>query len=97
MKRGSRKSASISAIDQQIFEELCAILSGQGIEIRIEKGSFRGGGCRVEDDKRYFFLNRKDTLDRRMALLLEEVKRLEEEVEQPLLTDPLKAKLSRRF
>ncbi len=74
---------------QKLFKRLCDVLLENGIETRVEAGRFRGGICLVEGDKEILFINKKHSVDKQIALIITELKRLEAE-DRPI---PLPAEL----
>lgn len=62
--------------EQRLFNELCEALNRMGIETRVEKGNFRGGFCVIEGEKKILFINKKHDFDKRIALLISELKKL---------------------
>jgi hypothetical protein len=74
-KRKKKKPLEASEEEMQLFKELCAAINQFGIETRIEQGDFRGGFCLVEGDKEMLILNKKHSLDKRIALMINELKK----------------------
>ncbi len=78
-KRKKRKySEKITQEQQQLFEELCEVYGKLGITVRVEPGRFRGGYCLVEGAP-YFFVNKHQTMEQKIELLLSQLKELDTE------------------
>jgi hypothetical protein len=77
MKKKKQRKKPVSEEDAQLFKELCDAVNQLGIEIRVEEGNFQGGVCLVEGEKEMLFINKKHPVDRRIALIISELKRLE--------------------
>lgn len=61
---------------QQLFDELCAWLEKSGLDVRWEKGNFQGGYCLV-NGKPMIFLNKKNSLEQNIQLILREIQNVE--------------------
>ena len=72
--------------DKLLFDHLSEALKNNGIEIRIEKGDFRGGICIVEGEKKILFLNKKHSLEKINNIMLSELKSM---THQELYLPPL--------
>jgi hypothetical protein len=77
MIRKQKKKEDQNLEQNILFENLCEILSNTGIEIRVEKGDFRGGICMLNGEENIFFLNKKHSLDKRLEILLSHLKTME--------------------
>lgn len=84
-----------STEETQLFKELCDAVNRLGIETRLDEGNFRGGMCLVEGEKEMLFINKKDSLDKRIALVIEELKKRNVTEEQ--LPESLRAKIAAWF
>lgn len=73
-KRTSRPK--IVPEQQQLFDELCAWLERNGLDVRWEKGNFQGGYCLV-NGKPMLFLNKKNSLEQNIQLILREIQNVE--------------------
>lgn len=94
-KRKKKKGPPVNKEDQQLLQALCTALLEFNIETRIEKGRFRGGTCLVEGDKRILFVNKRHTLDRQIALVLSEFRKIMPEDTRLPLPDDVREKLNR--
>ena len=74
-KHKKKKQTEGSEEEIQLFKELCAAINDTGIETRIEKGNFKGGFCLVEGDKEMLIINKKHSMDKRIALIISELKK----------------------
>lgn len=57
-----------------LFAHLMEALQKTGIEIRTEKGDFKGGMCIVNGEKKIMFLNKKDPLEKMNNILISELR-----------------------
>ena len=57
----------------ELFKMLSDVMGSVDVEVRVEKGDFRGGMCVVDGDREMIFLNKKHTLDSRISILINEV------------------------
>jgi len=78
-KKKKKQKPEENPEDLKLFDELCSEVATFGIETRVEKGNFHGGICVMEDESRVLFVNRKHTLDRRIALVYRELALLKED------------------
>lgn len=92
-KRGKKKKPTANPEEMALFNNLCAAINNAGIETRVEKGRFRGGICVVDGEKELLFINKKHAYDRRIALLLEELAKLN--MLDAVLSDELRGKLEK--
>jgi len=76
--RKKRKSA-FSAEEEQCFAELKGIFARMGIDVRQEKGNFRGGMCIVQGEKRILFVNKRHSAEGRISTLLTTLRRMRKE------------------
>ncbi len=91
-EKGKRKKKPAGNPEEvALFNNLCAAINDAGIETRVEKGRFRGGICVVDGEKEMLFINKTHTYDRRIALLLEELAKLN--MLDAVLSDELRGKL----
>ncbi|NIT55061.1 MAG: hypothetical protein GWN00_02080 [Aliifodinibius sp.] len=95
MKKKKQKKKEASEEEVQLFKELCDAIERMGIEIRIEAGNFRGGFCMLDDNKRVLFVNKKHSIDKRIALIISELKKLDSQ--ETALTKELKEKINSEF
>lgn len=77
MKSRKPRKKPLNEEDAQLFKELCEAVNRLGIETRVEDGNFQGGMCLVEGEKEMLFINKKHPLDKRIALIISELKRME--------------------
>lgn len=56
--------------NEQVLEELIEVAGQLGLEVRQEKGNFRGGRCTV-DDEELIMLNKRHLPEVRLAVLAE--------------------------
>ncbi len=78
-KRFRKKTSrpKVNPEQQQLFDELCAWLEKNGLEVRWEKGNFRGGYCLV-NGKPMIFLNKKNHPEQNIHLILQEIQNVNE-------------------
>lgn len=76
MKKRKTKKPRVTEEDALLFKELCDVVNGLGIETRVEEGNFQGGICLMEGEKEVFFINKKHPVDKRIALIISELKRI---------------------
>ncbi len=78
-KRFKKKTPKpkINPEHQRLFDELCAWLEKNGLEVRWEKGNFQGGFCLV-NGKPMIFLNKKNNLEQNIQLILSEIPNVNE-------------------
>lgn len=75
MKRNRQKKNSPTEEKEKIlFDRLSDTLRNNGVEIRIERGDFRGGVCTVQGDKKILFLNKKHPIEKINNIMLGELK-----------------------
>lgn len=79
MRKRKRKENSTVAGEQILFDHLCDAIRKTGIEIRVEKGNFRGGVCLINGDSRVLFLNKKNSLEKNNNLLINHIKKMDYE------------------
>lgn len=94
VKSRTRKSVPVNQKDQQLLKDLCEALGEFDIETRIEKGRFRGGACLVDGGKKLLILNKRHPVDRQIAMLLSEFKKLISDPDQLPFSEDLKSRLS---
>ncbi len=75
--RKRKKRVYGTAKEMAVLNELCAAFNSVDIETRLERGKFRGGICTIEGEKQVLFLNKNHSIDRNIALLIEELKKLD--------------------
>ena len=92
-KRGKKKKPAGNPEEIALFNNLCAAINEAGIETRVEKGRFRGGICVVDGEKELLFINKKHAYNQRIALLLEELTKLN--MLDAVLSDELRGKLEK--
>jgi|GEM_PF-2911695 len=90
-RRQKKKKPEENPEDVKLFNQLCDEVATFGIETRVEKGNFYGGICVMEDESRVLFVNRKHTLDRRIALVYRELALLKEKAGEVMPATPEKA------
>ncbi len=54
------------------FKQLSELLRSYNIELKIGKGYFKGGGCRI-NDRRILYLNRTENLNNQIDIVLTEL------------------------
>jgi len=75
MKRNRQKKDSLAEEKEKIlFNRLSDSLRNNGVEIRIERGDFRGGVCTIQGDKKILFLNKKHPVEKINNVMLGELK-----------------------
>ena len=60
----------------RVLAELEDLLDKLGIELKYEKGGFKGGLCRVED-KEYFYLNKILSFEQKISIITSQLKKME--------------------
>lgn len=90
-RRQKKKKPEENPEDVKLFNQLCDEVAAFGIETRVEKGNFYGGICVMEDESQVLFVNRKHTLDRRIALVYRELALLKEKAGEVMPATPEKA------
>ncbi|MCK5078085.1 MAG: hypothetical protein KAR38_17010 [Calditrichia bacterium] len=60
----------------RVLIELEELLDKLGIELKYEKGGFKGGFCRVEE-KEYFYLNRILSFEQKVSIITSQLKKME--------------------
>jgi hypothetical protein len=60
---------------ERLFEELCGIAEQLGIQVIVDKGSFRGGSCTVYSDRK-IVLNKLLPAEGKVSKLSEELRQL---------------------
>jgi hypothetical protein len=73
-KRQRKKTTSEGEGDKILFEHLSEAFNKTGIEVRVEKGDFKGGICMINGDKQVLFLNKKHSIEKRNDIMLTELK-----------------------
>lgn len=70
MSRVIRKNAKAKPDEKKeiLIEDLTEVLSKLGYEVRVEKGTFKGGFCLLRD-QRIFLLNKNLEQDRKIGIL----------------------------
>ncbi len=72
--RKKKKKPTENPRDLRLFQELCRLVEETGMEVRVEKGNFRGGSCVIEGEKRVLFINKKFPLEKQIEFLLTEIR-----------------------
>ncbi len=62
--------------EQQLFDDLSAIVHKLGLTIRVEKGNFKGGVCVVKGEKKFLFVNKKHAMEQRIAILGQAIRQI---------------------
>jgi hypothetical protein len=75
-KRKQTTTPKIKPEQQFLFEELCAVFKKLGIAIRIEKGYFNGGLCKLEDQE-LIIINKDLPIDQNIELLTGQLQALD--------------------
>ncbi len=60
---------------EQIVRELEDVARQLGVDVRLERGSFRGGLCLIDDEK-VIVLNKRQPAESRLAILAESLRTL---------------------
>ncbi len=60
---------------EQIVKELEDVARQLGVDVRLERGSFRGGLCLIDDEK-VIVLNKRQPAESRLAILAESLRTL---------------------
>lgn len=61
---------------KELEKELSEILSEHSIELKFGRGYFKGGFCRYQD-RQILYLNRSDSLESQIEIVLNELKSLD--------------------
>lgn len=72
-----RKQNRIKQVEEEekiLFEHLSDAFNKTGIEVRLEKGDFKGGICKIGGERIIMFLNKKNSLEKINNLLITELK-----------------------
>lgn len=95
MKKRKKKKKIPEGTEEeiQLFKELSTAITESGIETRVEKGNFKGGFCMVEGNREMLIVNKKHTMDKRIALIISELKK--REMIHTVLPEELIQKISR--
>ncbi|MBX7041629.1 MAG: hypothetical protein K1X85_01900 [Ignavibacteria bacterium] len=74
MSRVIRKNAKAKPDEKKetLIEDLTEVLSKLGYEVRVEKGTFKGGFCLLRDQK-IFLLNKNLEQDRKIGILAKNI------------------------
>ncbi len=74
MSRVIRKNAKAKPDEKKemLIEDLTEVLSKLGYEVRVEKGTFKGGFCLLRD-QRIFLLNKNLEQDRKIGILAKNI------------------------
>ncbi len=72
-RKKRRFAEKITPAQQELFDDLCQVYGKLGITVRVETGRFRGGYCLVEGEP-FFFLNKHQTMEQKIELLLSQLK-----------------------
>jgi hypothetical protein len=70
-----------------IFKELEKLLNRLSVEVKYRKGHFKSGLCRYRG-KKYFYLNRTDSKEIHLAIMLSEIEKMNlEGIELPQVVE----------
>lgn len=74
MSRVIRKNAKAKPDEKKeiLIQDLTEVLSKLGYEVRVEKGTFKGGFCLLRDQK-IFLLNKNLEQDRKIGILAKNI------------------------
>jgi len=70
------RKIKINPDEVRVLSELEELLDKLGIELKYEKGGFKGGLCRVED-KEYFYLNKILSFEQKVSIITKQLKKME--------------------
>lgn len=73
-KRQRKKTVSEGEEDKVLFEHLSEAFNRTGIEVRVEKGDFKGGICMINGKEKVLFLNKKHSIEKKNDIMLAELK-----------------------
>ena len=78
MRRGKLQGKKTKQNPEEIrvLIELEELLDKLGVELKYEKGGFKGGLCRVED-KEYFYLNKILSFEQKVSIITSQLKKME--------------------
>ncbi len=79
MRTNKKKKSVFSAEEEQYFSQLKEVFSHMGIDVRQEKGNFRGGMCIVEGERKILFVNKRHSAEGRISTMLTTLRRMREE------------------
>ena len=61
--------------NEQIFDALIELMKKLGIDIKYDRGNFRGGLVKYEDND-YFYINRKEKIETKINTIVDELKNI---------------------
>ena len=70
------RKTKINPDEVRVLSELEELLDKLGIELKYEKGGFKGGLCRVED-KEYFYLNKILSFEQKVSIITKQLRKME--------------------
>lgn len=73
-KKRQKKNIHVEEKEKILFGHLSEAFEKTGVEIRFEKGDFRGGMCKIMGERKIMFLNKKYPLEKINNLLISELK-----------------------
>ena len=73
-KKRQKKNIHVEEEEKILFGHLSEAFEKTGVEIRFEKGDFRGGMCKIMGERKIMFLNKKYPLEKINNLLISELK-----------------------
>lgn len=73
-RKKQKRNTSVDQEEKILFEHLSDAFRKTGIEVRLEKGDFRGGICTLNGEKTIIFLNKKNPIEKINNLLISELK-----------------------
>ena len=76
MRKNKSQHKKVNTEEVRILSELEELLEKLGVELKYEKGGFKGGLCRVED-KEFFYLNKILTFEQKVSLITAQLRGME--------------------
>lgn len=69
------KDKEVDEYNEQIFDALIELMKKLGIDIKYDRGNFRGGLVKYEDNT-YFYINRKEKIEAKINTIIDELKNM---------------------
>jgi hypothetical protein len=73
-RKKQKRDTRVEEEEKILFEHLSDAFKKTGIEVRLEKGDFKGGMCKLKGEKTVIFLNKKNSIEKINNLLITELK-----------------------
>ncbi len=69
------KDKEADEYNEQLFDALIELIKKLGIDIKYDRGNFRGGLVKYEDNA-YFYINRKEKIEAKINTIIDELKNM---------------------